>query len=263
MIAAGDAAGLDEIQSALASLRSLAGADRSDARSQRDLMAMLVTYGDALAPRDQLRTRDAYREAQQIGTLLSERSGSDEQARSDLAAISARLSTAAAVLPELQLFSWDGDRRVLLEAGAGGVRATSRVNIVAKVPPGWHRYIILFGAEGAPSLFDEREMARKDWSVLLDGPPPSETILLLSSPTELTAAVRQQLANDISAIPGPRTVDWDSHVLWSDDAGGRLVSTASARGDIELSWVKSLEARLRRLDGVRFRGRTIPLGGAP
>ena len=74
--------------------------------------------------------------------------------------------------------------------------------------------------------------------------------------------MRQRLLADIAAVPGRRAIDWDSHVLWADHSNEELVSTASARGSLDLEWVKSVSAKIQGLHGVLFRGRTFPLGDA-
>jgi hypothetical protein len=234
--------------------------DRSDARARRDLLVMLIDYGDAIASHDPEGARAAYREGRDSAVALAERDPADDQAQRDLRIVNARFSDAPVQTVDLQLFVQDGGTDVPFEASARPLAANSRVKVVARAPAGWNRYIVVFGAEGSPQIFDQNQMAHDHWTLRLSGPPPSETIILLASPRELDADARRRVVDDIAAIPGRRVVDWDSHVLWADHASEQLVSTASARGSVDLDWVKSVNARMQQLHGVRFRGRTFPLG---
>jgi hypothetical protein len=91
-----------------------------------------------------------------------------------------------------------------------------------------------------------------------DGPPPAQTILLLASPHALSATEKRQLSADLSNIPGPRTVDWESQVIW-ESAAETIETTATARS-IELSpWMTAVRERIRKLPQAALAGRTFPL----
>ena len=108
MLATDNAAGLAEIRGAVTSLRRLAEMDRLDARARRDLLVMLIDYGDAIATHDQEGARAAYRESRAIAVALAERDPADDQSQRDLRIASARLSNAPVQSVDLHLFAQDG-----------------------------------------------------------------------------------------------------------------------------------------------------------
>ena len=90
-----------------------------------------------------------------------------------------------------------------------------------------------------------------------NGPPPSQTLLLITSPHALESTDRAALIDRISNVPGPRRVPPDSQILWQTNKPERLVSATSARGEVDLDWPGLVKAELERVPNLRFSGRSF------
>ncbi len=249
-----------EITRATQDLRALAEADPADVRVRHDLISTLVQLGDAIRADTPSASRDAYNEARQIALALASGQAPESPERREVALIERRLAdVAAGVLPtEMRLFKMLGDRRVLIQAGDPPPRAQSAIAVSATTSPGWTRYLLMFGAEGPASLIEETQLQQSGWVVPAAGPPPAQTILLVSSPRRLSDAEKHQLLTDIDAIDGPRTVEWDSQVVWTPTED-TMETTATARGFETLPWVNALRKRIGQLGRVNVTGRTFAL----
>ena len=241
-------------------LRRLAAQDPHDAGLRRDLLAVLVQRADVIRLVDPQGATTMYREARMLARAAVE-SSRDAQADRELTIIEDRLNglTFAAQKTELKLFSLSNGRMLPIDKDLALPVDVTNITAVATAPEGWSRYVVVFGAEGAGTIFDESELTRMDWKVPILGPPPAQTILLLAYPRSLTVRERNELRADIEAIPGPRTIDWDSQIVWASDAEPQILTTATARGQRSREWIKLVQAKLRKLKGVRFAGRTIPI----
>jgi hypothetical protein len=62
----------------------------------------------------------------------------------------------------------------------------------------------------------------------------------------------------IEDAAGPKIVDFDSHIVWTDRAD-RLESVATARGIPDIRWVADVQKRIAVLGDVRLAGRTFPV----
>lgn len=253
-----DAAG-NHLREGIELFRRLAAADAGDVRVRRDLYLALVQYGDLLLPTDGETARSQYEQAR----VLAESLGSDRDSRveSDLAMIRERLASGpAAIRPQLRLFAVSAGQRVPLGPARTIPPSANSFVAAAEVPPGWSRYLVVFGAEGPGKVLDEQQLAQTRWTLPLTGPPPSQTVLLLTLRRKLTQVERDALAESIGAIPGPRAVDWDSQVVWtSEESEPQILSTASARGQRDTRWVGAVQSCLTRVPGARFTGLTFPI----
>ncbi len=245
----------------IALLRELVAADPADARLRRDLVAGLVQFGDAVRVKDFDRARTAYREAQVLAQALHAESAGDAQSERDLLAIKQRLAAGPELaLPRFALSAIVGGRRLTLGPGDSLPPNANQLAIAATAPAGWSRYLVTFGAEGPASVLDESQLAKTSWTLPIDGPPPAQTVILVVVPRPMSNPDRERLANEIGAIPGPRTVDWDSQVVWTSDAEPAIVSLASTRGEKpSTDWIKRVRSTLDKVDGAEFAGRTIPI----
>ena len=255
------AAASQQLREAIALLRQLAAADSADARVRRDLYLALVQYGDLVLSTDAENSRTQYREALKLAESVSTGASRNGEVERDLAYIRGRLSAGpSAFTPHLRLFAVARGRRVLIGPGDLVPPDASGLVADATAPPGWSRYVVLFGAEGDARVLDDQQLVRMQWTLPLAGPPPAQTILLVTVPRPLTDEERTSLAADITAVPGPRAIDWDSQVVWtSDDAGPKILSSASTRGLRDTSWIKAVRDRLANIPSARFTGQTFPL----
>ena len=255
----GNKTGRLEIRAAVEDLRSLTSADPADARARHDLLATLVQLGDAVKLDDVVAARNAYREARDIGLGLVAGQGSDSPAARELAVVDRRLADLAngTAVTDLKLFTVNGGRRVLMQAGDLPPHVKTPIAAAVAVPNGWSRYLLIFGAEGPATLLEERDLTRSDWVVPAAGPPPAQTILLVASPRVLSDHDKRQLLTDVDAIEGPRIVDWDSQIAWTP-AAETIESTATARGETS-AWVSAVRKGISKLGQVVVTGRTFPL----
>ena len=101
-------------------------------------------------------------------------------------------------------------------------------------------------------------MVRSNWVVPAVGPPPSQTILLVASARALSDEEKRQLLRDVNAISGPRTVEWDSQILWAPNEE-TIETTATARGFESAAWASAIRQRIAQLGRVAVTGRTFAL----
>jgi non-specific serine/threonine protein kinase/serine/threonine-protein kinase len=256
----GDRSGREAISGAADRLRALAAADPSDTRVRRDLIAALVHLGDVVRAGDETRARQAYSEARQVALALTVAQPTDAQARRDLGLVDRRLSLAArgGLSADLRLFKVIEGKRLMIMPGDPPLLRGSRITATATAAPGWSRYLLVFGAAGAAQLVPEAEFSRADWSLPVQGPPPSQTVLLIASPRPLSDDERTQVTRDVGTIEGPRVVDPDAQILWTpiDEA---IESQAASRGSESIPWVRAVRERLGKLGSVAVAGRTFPL----
>jgi serine/threonine protein kinase len=258
--AEGNKEGLGEITRAAADLRSLAEADPADVRVRHDLMSTLVQLGDAVREDESDIAKKAYGEAREIALTFAAGAASDSPARRELRLIERRLADLAAGIrvSEMRLFKVLGDRRVLIQAGDPPPPVETPIAVTATTSPGWTKYLLVFGAEGPATLLEEQDLFRSGWVVPAAGPPPSQTILLVASARALSGEEKRQLLVDVNAISGPRTVEWDSHILWAPSEE-TIESTATARGFESAAWASAIRRRIAQLGRVAVTGRTFAL----
>jgi eukaryotic-like serine/threonine-protein kinase len=249
------------VKEAIEILRPLVGKDAADARVRRDLSRALLQYGDLLATSDRARAQAYYREAREQAEMLRAAVGDDAQLESELRIIRARIASGAGPpRAALRLFTMaNGRREPLAEKGMQPPPVTQRIIAAASAPAGWSRYLIAFGAEGTAELWDDSQSVGGEWTLPILGPPPAQTLLLLALPRRLSADERKALIAEISAVPGPRAVDWDSQILWTSDADDTVLSTASPRGALDLEWMRAVRGKLEGLRGAKFAGHTFPI----
>lgn len=255
----GDRSGRVELEHAVGMMRSIAKADPLDARARRDLMATLVQLADVLSIEDAVLARERLLEARQIAlTLLAD--GRDATAGTELDLIDRKLATAANATgrADLQLFRLTDQGRVLVQSGDPPLREGARVVAVGTASAGWTRYLLLLGARGPGRLLEEHEMTGQGWTIAVDGPSPSQTILLLAVPHALTGSDKQALLDIVNAIPGERVVDWESHIVWSQ-TGETIESQVTARGNVIPTWVETMRVRLTEANAATLAGRTFPI----
>jgi hypothetical protein len=101
-------------------------------------------------------------------------------------------------------------------------------------------------------------MTGRSWTIAVDGPSPSQTILLLAVPHALTGPDKQALLDAVNAIPGERVVDWESHIVWSQ-TGETIESQVTARGNVIPTWVETMRVRLTEANAATLAGRTFPI----
>ena len=257
--AEGNTTGRAEIRAALDDFRALSKADPADARSRRDLMATLVQLGDVLRVDEETAARDAYRQARELALALAAGQADDSPAAHDVALTNRRLTDLAARIgvTDLKLFRVVGGRRVLMLSGDPAPPLKAQIAAKAIATPNWSRYLLVFGAEGPARLFDESELAKSGWVVPATGPAPAQTIILLAVPRALSDDERHRLVADVNSIEGPRTVDWDSQIVWSS-AVETIESTSTARGG-NAPWIAAIRERIDKLGRIAVAGRTFPL----
>lgn len=251
---AGADTGRAEFERAIGMLRGLAASDDADARARRDLVTTLFNYSDLLERVDRQRWRATLDEARVLARRDASEWPDDTEARRMLTAIEDRLARGGTV--SLQLASVDAGKPI--EAGEP-LTVGQRLRAEANVPPGWSRYLLVFGADGPAEIFDEGRLASQAWTIEVRGPMPAQTVLLVASPMPLTPAQRDAVVRSVESTPEPRIVDVDSHIVWRDNTD-RVESVAASRGKPEeRRWTRTILQRVSALGGVRLSGRTFPL----
>ncbi len=257
----GDRSGRRQVLRAVESFRDLSRNDPSDVRLRTDLARALVQYGDVLRGDDAEGARAAYTEA---GTLVAPLTAAGPDSDRTLrAAIDQRLSgvESASVPPSIRVMLVHDGARVPLEAGRPPSADTELLVSPSGGTPG-SRYLLLFGAEGPPQLLDDRDLSGNAWTVRAAGPPPAQTIMLLTTVRPLTAADREAIVKAVSGVTEERVVDSDSVISWASGAEAQVESVAASRGTGKPKWIDEVAARLAALPGIAFTARTFPLRAA-
>jgi hypothetical protein len=248
-------------------LRELLRVDPADARLQHDLLAALVHYGDLQRAQRPAVAHDANTEARDIARALNRRSIGDAVSRRDLEIVSSRLNEATSE-PELtlELYALDnaGLERSPITPEHLVPETATYVSVAAHVPQGWVGYLVTFGAAGKAAVLDESQLGHAGWRVPLSGPPPAETILLLAVRRRLSDAEKQAIEDAIGEVPGPRAIEGGGQLVWQNHAEATIASRFSSRGIVSLGgpgteWVADVRARLLRIGGARFSGRTFTI----
>lgn len=255
--------GLSELEQALAMFRELARLDVRNAGAQRDLLVALVALGDAVVKTDTMRARASYLEAQRLAEMLHAEPFNDPQADRDLRIVRERLAGAALgqpADPELRLAIVRDGTDVPLDKHARPPAVGDDVRLSWRPLQGQSQYVLVLGGEGRASLLSRDEIAAAGWRLKTNGPPPSQTLLLITSSRALVTSERDALIDRISRVPGPRRVPPDAHILWRTHRPEVLDSSATARGGADLEWPALVRAELERVPELRFSGRTFPLG---
>jgi len=256
----GDDGGRADVERAVRILRALVAEDAADARTRRDLMVSLVTYGYAVGRADPVGRLAAYREARTLSRSLSTEALLDRQRQRELEEIQ-RLLAGETFEPRVDLLLSTGSARSRIQAGDRPPEIGTAVVLSPTLPTGWHGYVIVFGASGGVEILDDAALRRANWTIPASGPLPSETILLVASPKPLERAELEKLQRDIASVDEPRVVDFDSHIVWNQ-SGLRLDSQASSRGAPRTQWVDRIRSRILALPNVQMAGRTFPLTSA-
>jgi tetratricopeptide (TPR) repeat protein len=256
-----DARGVVELEQALTTFRELARLDPRNAGAQRDVLVALVALGDAVANTNAGRARERYIEAQRVAERLHAEPFDDPQAERDLRIVRERLTSAPlrTIDPELRLALVRDGSNVPLDKYAPPPVIGEDLRLSWKGGGGQAEYVLVLGGEGRASLLSREEIAAAGWQLKASGPPPSQTLLLISASHALAPAERAALIDRISNVPGPRRVPPDAHILWRSHQPETLDSTSTARGGSDLDWPALVRAELERMPDLRFTGRTFPV----
>jgi hypothetical protein len=222
-------------------------------------MASLVQLADMLWMDDRGGARGALEEARHIALALTAGQPDGSRAAADLELVDQRLSGLARGLgnADLRLFRVEHGRRIPLgPRDQPAVRAT--IAAVTRTPPGWTDYLLVFGAEGPAQLLDRSSAADREWTLTAAGPPPTQTVVLISLPAPLSDAAKRQLLADVAAVGDRRVVEADEHVSWAFNEP-RVESTASPRGARRIGWVEAVRDRLAGLGTLAVAGHTFSL----
>lgn len=257
--ASGDYDGAAEVMSGVVDdLRDLTRHAGVDVRARRDLVVALVQQADLHWAEDNTAAARTLAEARQVAIAMTA-DPSNERAAVDLDVVDQRIAALGrgSQRADLRLFRVDQGRRVLMGPADRPALRTS-IEAVATAPPGWTDYLVVFGAEGPADLVEVGDANESDWRLVLTGPPPTQTILLLSVPRALSQESRRQLLSDIEALPQPRLVGPEESITWAFNTP-RIESLLSPRGSHELIWVNALRDRIARLGQVAVAGHTFSL----
>lgn len=253
----GDGAGRTYLARAVEMFRKLSAADPADVRLRHDLASALVQYGDAVRGDSAANAQGLYAEARALVLRLP----ADDPDTRRLATVLGAKLPAEGLLPalaRLQVSLLVGGRTVALEPGRPPAADTEL--LVAPVGPRTGpRYLLVFGAKGAPQILSEAQQSAGRWHVKAAGPPPAQTIMLIDAHRELSTADQQAIVDAIGTVPSDRIVDSDSVIAWTGGGDLDVQSAAAARGSATPKWIEAVRARLARVPGIAVTARTFPL----
>jgi hypothetical protein len=185
--------------------------------------------------------------------------------------------------PRLTLYHLNGGRTSEITPEYTGVRQNDPMRVKADGVDGQHWYILTIDGAGNVGLFAPDQLSRDDNGLWAWEPtaPPTETILLLSCSHELSESEQKDVEDRIGSLPITPTLDAGKQVVWGDaptlktgeqivrddaadgdDRGWRLVEAGRGHpGRVERSgevqWMTRVCDELRKINGLRFEGRTI------
>ncbi len=248
-----------ELQLAIDALRALSEGDVYDARAARDLLAARVQEADLLWSGDRTGARRALEDARRLALTLVAGQTDDSRAAADLDAVDTRLSGLERGFEraDLRLYRLDGGRRVLLDA-SDRLAIQTPIAAVATTPPGWTDYLLIFGADGPAELVDIATDGNRERVLTVAGPPPTQTILLVSVPAPLSPGARDRLLADLATIADRRLDEPGEHVTWSFNEP-RVESAAAPRSGRSVPWVDAIRDRIAALGPVAVSGRSFSL----
>jgi eukaryotic-like serine/threonine-protein kinase len=261
-VESGNDGGGAELERALETFRELASLDPHDAETQRDLMVAMIALADATPDREQPRSTTLYSEARRLAEMLAAEPFRDARAEGDLAAILSRLDRLSLRnrAPELMLALLRDGREVLFDKHSPPPSVGDELRITWGRPRGT-RYLLVLGGNGPATLLNRQQVQAGGWRLTTNGPPPSQTLLLLESPRPLSAATQERLLAQVSQV-APRDVPFDAHIIWRSQQPEVIDSTATARGGAGTEWTVLVRAALDRLPELTYSGRTFPVAPA-
>ena len=251
----GDRAGRSYLARAVDVFRRLSASDRADVRLQADLGSALVQYGDAVRADATEQAARLYSEARDVVTRLPAEHGA---VRGLAAAISVRMPESSLPSPvaRLRIRQVVDGRQVDITPGQVPQQDTELLVTVAGPRHGAH-YLLVFGARGSPQLLPDVR-SEGSWRVKATGPPPAQTIMLVSARRPLAQSEQTAIIDAVSSVPDDRIVDSDSVVTWTE-ADLDIQSAAAARGDNRPKWIETVRAALLKVPDVVITARTFPL----
>jgi hypothetical protein len=185
--------------------------------------------------------------------------------------------------PRLTLFHVNGDRISEITPEYTGVRQNDHMRVRADGVDGKHWYILTIDGVGDVGLFAPDQLSRDDdgrwaWEPTA---PPTETVLLLSCSHELSMSEQRNFETRIKNLQIKPTLNEGEQIVWGDapalKAGEQIVRDDAADGDGrgwrlvkggrgqpgrversgEIQWMTRVCDELRKINGLRFEGRTI------
>ena len=106
-------------------------------------------------------------------------------------------------------------------------------------------------------------MEAGDGRITLEGPPPSQTILLLASSRPLSREDRAALLAAIGQVAGPRAVPGPAHRRWRDGVPVATRGATASAGAGSLDWTVEVRRALGRFPQIAYAGHSFPLSATP
>lgn len=168
--------------------------------------------------------------------------------------------------PRLEVYHLEEGARVPLDRGEGPLASGSELTLVPVGAQGKSLYLLEISGEGHAELYDQQQLEKVRWGWSVDGPPASETLLLLSSDHPLPEAERRQITDSINRLKLVPTVAGQTQVVWSDGSVRTLATSIPGRGPKDVGssdWQQQVLRVLKSAEGVSFDGVSVPVKAKP
>lgn len=153
-----------------------------------------------------------------------------------------------------------GEVPALLSETSGSVPVGTMLKIQSSRFTGTNLHLLALAGDGKARLYSTRELEKYNWGWRIDGPLPTETLLLLRFPAQLTDSERTAFVESIESLHVAPTLDRGNQIVWTT-GGWKLVTPVGARSPahVEGTWPDTLFVLLRGVNGIQLSGRTLTL----
>lgn len=142
--------------------------------------------------------------------------------------------------------------------GAVPLHSTLRLNFGSDKSA--FRYLLTLSGDGHSVIYREADLAQHNYGWSIEGPLPTETLILLTGTKPLSSGQLHRLSSQIDILRLDPILPLGYQILW-DNKSWRIEKPDGARGPkvVEAVWADKLLNELQKIDTVVFSGRTLTL----
>jgi hypothetical protein len=162
--------------------------------------------------------------------------------------------------PRLGAYYLREGARVPLRPGEPPLATGAELILEPVSAPGKSLYLLEITGQGHAELYDQQQLDKVHWGWSIDGPPASETLLLLSTDHPLSDAERLNLTESINRLNLSPKVAEQTEVLWENGVTRTVVSTVPGRGPkdvVNSDWQQQVLQVLKGANGITCNGLSV------
>jgi pimeloyl-ACP methyl ester carboxylesterase len=162
--------------------------------------------------------------------------------------------------PELRLFILQPGGRTFLTANSAPLSRGDQLVLSPTVAPGRFAYVLALDGAGKAHIHTSEALDEVGWGWEVEGPPPTETLILLSTARALTPKDVDELKSRIDGLDLSPQLSSDTHILWQKGSW-EVQKSDTPRGPkrvADTGWATRLADVFRSAPGqLSFHGRTF------